>query len=128
MNFICNLLIIFLFTISTTYAENKPLNIAIERFIPPYVMQGANNHSYGFDIEMMHSLCKIMKRSCQFQAMEFDALIPAVVDKKADLAVSFITITSERAKLVNFSTPYLLSYSRFLTKHSVEEQMNPFNL
>ncbi len=128
MSIIRTLLVIFIFTISTAHAEEKPLDVGITHFLPPYVMQGANNESYGFDIEMMDRICKIMKRHCLFHTMQFDQLIPAVADRKIDLAVSFLTITQERAQLVNFSLPYLLSHSRFLTKHSPNEGLEPFDV
>ncbi|CEG56561.1 transporter substrate-binding domain-containing protein [Legionella fallonii] len=128
MSIIRHLLIFFLVTITTVHAEEVPLNVGITHFLPPYVMQGAHNESYGFDIEMMDSLCKIMKRHCVFHTMQFDQLIPAVTDRKIDVAVSFLTITQERIQLVNFSIPYLLSHSRFLSKHPPTEGLEPFNV
>lgn len=127
MNLLRYLLIAFLL-IPDLHAADKPIEIATEHFLPPFVMEGPKHESYGFDIEMMQSLCKIMNRSCHFHAMQFDELLPAVQDKKMDIAVSFITITPERAKLVNFSIPYLLSYSRFLTKRTTNDEKTPFNL
>ena len=100
---------------STLYAAGEPLNVGIESFTPPFVIQGSDNNIYGFDVEMMSSLCKMMQRTCQFRVMRFDELLPAVASKKIDVAVSSITITAERSQTVNFSIPYLLSYSRFLT-------------
>ncbi|MGL5741549.1 MAG: transporter substrate-binding domain-containing protein [Legionella sp.] len=89
-------------------------------------MQGANHEIYGFDIEMINNICKIINRTCQFHVMRFDQLIEAVANKQIDAAVSSITITPERSKIVNFSLPYLLSYSRFLERQSSPKQ--PFNL
>lgn len=111
------LLILICFS-SSLFAINEPLNVGIESFAPPFVMQGAKHEIYGFDIDMMNSLCKMMQRTCQFKVMRFEQLLDAVANKKVDVAVSSITITPERSKIVNFSLPYLLSYSRFLEKQS----------
>lgn len=127
MNFIRYTLAAFVFYFSPLHAAGEPLNIGIESFVPPFVMQGAHHESYGYDVDMMLSLCKIMDRTCQFHIMRFDKLLPAVAEKKIDVAVSSITITTERAKIVNFSLPYLLSYSRFLTNKSADAQ-KPFTL
>ena len=116
MNFIRCLLLTFICIIPTLHAENNPLKIGIDGFLPPFAMQGKNNENYGFDVEMMNSLCKIMKRDCEFHTMKFAQLLPAVENGQVDVALSYITITPERSKRVNFSTPYLLSYSRFLAK------------
>jgi polar amino acid transport system substrate-binding protein len=127
MNFIRCMLITFVFYFSPLYAVGEPLNIGIESFVPPFAMQGANNESYGYDVDMMLSLCKIMQHTCQFHVMRFDKLLPAVIDHKVDASISAITITTEREKIVSFSLPYLLSYSRFLTNKTSETQQ-PFSL
>jgi polar amino acid transport system substrate-binding protein len=126
MNFIQRLLITFVFLISPLHAQGEPLIVGVESFSPPFIIQGADHEIYGYDIDMMNSLCKIMNRTCQFHIMPFDKLLTAVAAKKIDAAVSSITITLDRLKLVDFSMPYLLSYSRFLTNHRDTKQ--PFNL
>lgn len=97
------------------HAAGAILNVGIESFSPPFVMQGSDKNSYGYDVDMMSNLCKMINRTCQFRIMRFDHLLPAVANKTVDVAVSSITITAERSKIVNFSIPYQLSYSRFLT-------------
>ncbi|KTD46474.1 transporter substrate-binding domain-containing protein [Legionella quateirensis] len=116
------ILVTLIFLISPLHAIGEPLNIGIDSYTPPFVMEGANKEYYGFDIDMISSLCKIMKRTCTFVPMRFEDLLAAVENKKVDIAVSAITITAERSKKVGFSTPYLLSYSRFLTNHTEEER------
>lgn len=128
MNFFRCFIFVFYFISTGLYANSEPLTIGVTRFFPPFVMQGANEASYGFDIDMMSSLCKLMNRKCQFRIMNFDNLIPAVMAHKVDLAISIITITPERSQLVNFSIPYLLSYSRFLTKNPDSALKGPFSL
>ncbi|QMT59338.1 transporter substrate-binding domain-containing protein [Legionella sp. PC997] len=120
------ILIAFICSTSSLFALGEPLNVGIESFDPPFVMQGSHNEAYGFDVDMMNSLCQIMNRKCAFHVMRFAQLIDAVASKKLDVAVSSITITQDRAKIVNFSLPYLLSYSRFLERKSISKE--PFNL
>ncbi|RUR15319.1 transporter substrate-binding domain-containing protein [Legionella sp. km535] len=77
-------------------------------------MQGAHNQFYGYDISMMEYVCKTLKRSCQFIPIRFNKILDAVNTKKVDVATSSIAITAERAAMVNFSLPYLLSQARFI--------------
>lgn len=105
----------------------KVLVIGVDSFIPPFVMQGGNGELYGYDISMMNSVCKILKRHCRFQPIKWIHLLPAVMNNQVDMAVSSITITPERAKKMNFSLPYGLSYSRFLT-NSDTPVSHPFTL
>ncbi|CEG58199.1 transporter substrate-binding domain-containing protein [Legionella fallonii] len=126
MNFIRHALTVFTLFISTLYAAGPPLNVGIQGFNPPFEIQGADNEIYGFDVDMMNGLCKIMDRTCVFHVIKFDLLLDAVESKKIDVAVSSITITAGRSALVNFSLPYLLSYSRFLGPSANKTQ--PFSL
>ena len=127
MNFLRRLFITSLwFTSSLFAADIGPVQIGIESFNPPFTMQGAKGSLYGFDIEMMNTLCKMIQRTCQYHVMSFDQLIPAVQNRQIDIALSSITITPERSAIVNFTMPYLLSYSRFLVKASSKSQ--PFTL
>src|SRR3989338_839378 len=87
------------------YAAGEVLKVGVTSFAPPFVMQGANQKLFGFDIAMMDSLCKKMNRSCQYQVLPFDELLQAVADKQVDVAISAISITMGRAKLVDFSLP-----------------------
>lgn len=93
--------------------EQAPLLIAIATNNPPFVMQTAQGY-YGFDIVMMNNICYILKRKCQFIKLPFSQVLTAVASQKANVAVSALTISLERAKLVNFSTPYLLSECLFI--------------
>ncbi|KTD40873.1 transporter substrate-binding domain-containing protein [Legionella parisiensis] len=120
------ILIAFICFSSPLFAQGETLNVGVESFDPPFVMQGNHSQLFGFDVDMMNSLCKIMNRTCTFQVMRFNQLLDAVVNQKIDVAVSSITITGERAKIVNFSLPYLQSFSRFL--EGASNKKVPFSL
>lgn len=111
----------------SSHAADEPLSIGIESFEPPFIMQGANKEVYGYDIDMMNYLCKALNRTCEFKIMKFANLLPAVMNKQIDVAVSSITITPERSELVDFSIPYLLSHSRFLALNTPAMAV-PFSL
>ncbi len=90
-----------------------PLNIATNSDSPPFVMRGAHNQLYGFDIQTMDELCKIMNRKCIYHHMHFFDVFPAILNHQADIGIAAITITLERAKTISFSIPYLLSYAQY---------------
>lgn len=121
------LVLTVLLTISTAIrAEGPPLVVAVESFEPPFVMETSNDQFYGFDIAMMEYICQQLNRTCQYRIMPFDQLINAVANRQAEVAVSAITITPERALLVNFSTPYLISEASFLANADLARY--PFDL
>lgn len=128
MNFFHCILITFILFVSAVFAADPTLNVGLKGFNPPFEIQGADNEFYGFDVDMMNALCKIMNRSCVFHIIKFDQLMDAVMTNKVDVALSSITITPGRSALVNFSLPYLLSYSRFLGSTSTAKQQFSLDL
>jgi polar amino acid transport system substrate-binding protein len=112
-------------TFTTVYAEGEPLVVGTESYNPPFVQQGGKQSIFGFDIDMMLTLCKIMNRTCVFKVMKFTDILPAVETNKIDVATDSITITAARSHEVSFSLPYLPSNSRFLT--TVANSKTPFS-
>ena len=127
MNVFRTLILTCLLIANSSHAAGEPLTVGIESFEPPFIMQGANQEVYGYDIDMMNYLCKTLDRTCEFKIMKFANLLPAVMNKEIDVAVSSITITPERSELIDFSIPYLLGHSRFLALNT-PEMTAPFSL
>ena len=109
-----------------THLQSAPLKIGIPQYMPPFIMTGANNKLYGFDVMMMKSICQSIERECVFNTFSFNELINAVASKEIDVAVGAITITVDRGKRVYFSKPYAETYSQFLT--NLEHANLPNNL
>ncbi len=61
----------------------------------------------GFDIDLMNYIGERIGFDIEFVNMSFDKLIPAVVNGEVNCAISAITVTEEREKIVDFTTPYL---------------------
>lgn len=61
----------------------------------------------GFDIELMNLIGEKIGRKIEFVNMDFDMLLPAVASEKVDCAISAITVTKEREKVIDFSRKYL---------------------
>ena len=97
-----------------SYAQELPLRVAVDNFAYPFVMRGANNQLFGFDIDLMTYICKRLNRQCEYIPMPFNKLLQAVKEDKADVALGSITITETRKAYANFSTPYLVSMSQFI--------------
>lgn len=114
MRLLSFLLSICVFITQPLQAQGNPLIVAVDPVDPPFVMQATDNHFYGYDISLIEYICKTLQRSCQFVPTRFDKILDAVKTKQVDLAISSITITPERAAIVNFSLPYLISKARFI--------------
>ncbi|MCX7114854.1 MAG: transporter substrate-binding domain-containing protein [Gammaproteobacteria bacterium] len=104
----------FFFLLSSSNAAPlPPLVIATDVYSPPFVMRGAHNQLYGFDMQTMNQLCKILNRTCVYHPMHFYEIFPTILNHQADIGIGAITITLARSKVVSFSIPYLLSYAQY---------------
>ena len=67
----------------------------------------------GFEMELAQEACQRMKAECEFVAFKWDDLIPGLLDKKFDVIMSSMEVTSERRKRHGPVAP-LLSLARRL--------------
>lgn len=107
-------------------AALDPLRVAVSQFLPPFVIQGANHELSGYDITLMNYICKTLNRKCTYKPMANNDILMSVANNTVDVGIGALTITLERYKLVNFSIPYLLSESRFITNKKLAAV--PFSL
>ncbi len=89
---------------STVHAQ-EALRVVTDATFPPmeFVKDGKRT---GFDIELAEALASAMGRRIEWIDIDFKGLIPALVSRRADLAMSAIYITDERRKVVDFSDAY----------------------
>lgn len=64
------------------------------------------NQFYGIDMEIAQLIADELGLELVIDDMEFDAVVGAVGKQNVDVAISGITITTERMGVINFSTPY----------------------
>lgn len=93
------------------------LRVVTDPTFPPmeFVKDGKRT---GFDIELTEALATAMGRKIEWIDIDFKGLIPALVSRRADLAMSAIYITDERKKVVDFSDPYFAGGLVVLTSKS----------
>lgn len=73
-----------------------------------------NGKVSGLDADIIEEAAKRMGIKYQWSNINFDGLIPALQTKKLDMVIAGMSVTQERAKSVNFSSPYLVSKVAFL--------------
>ena len=64
------------------------------------------NQFYGIDMEIAKLIADELGLELVIDDMEFDAVVGAVGKQNVDIAMSGITITTERLSVINFSEPY----------------------
>jgi lysine-arginine-ornithine-binding protein len=95
-------------------ADPGELRIGTEGAYPPFEFRNAGGELKGFDIDVGNALCAELKVKCTFLPQDFDGLIPALKAGKIDIIISSLSMTPDRAKVIDFTKPYYVSPSQFV--------------
>ena len=104
---------------SYTLVQSGKLTVVGNWFFPPFEsMDESTGAVQGFDIDVANAVAsKLGLEANILPSTQFDALVPTIkAGGKADVAISGITITDDRAKEIDFSTPYLDSNQSIVVK------------
>jgi polar amino acid transport system substrate-binding protein len=82
------------------------VRIAIDLAIPPFGMSDDKMQPAGSDVDLARWLAKDLGVQLEIVTTTGPTRIPMLQTNKADLVVSTLSITPERAKVVDFSIPY----------------------
>lgn len=93
-----------------------PLRVAVSAGREPFSFKDISGQICGFDAELAYRIAAGLNRPVQFQEMQFPSLITSLQTGKADVIISLINVTSERARIVDFSIPYFESARVLLLK------------
>lgn len=90
--------------------ENKKLVVAIlAADVPPMIMTNEAGQPMGFDVDLAEDISWKLGVAIEFvrTADTFDGVVRIVARRQADIAVSFLSRSAERAKQVYFTDPYV---------------------
>src|SRR5215813_10044643 len=90
------------------------ITIATEGAFPPFNYLDKKGLPAGFEMELAQEACQRMKAECEFTAVKWDDLIPGLLDKKFDIIMSSLEVTSERRRRLGLSRRYYLSPGAFI--------------
>ncbi len=82
------------------------IRVGTEAAYPPFEMKDAEGGITGFDVELVRAVALEAGLTAEFVDQPFDGLIPGLQQGKYDAAVSAMTITAERAQVVDFTDGY----------------------
>ncbi|CAN7718619.1 ABC transporter substrate-binding protein [Neorhizobium tomejilense] len=82
------------------------LNVGAYPANPPFEYKNADGSFEGFEIDLITDIAKRVGAKLEISDYGFQALFAATTSKRIDVAVSSITITSERLKSQSFTQPY----------------------
>lgn len=86
-------------------SEKGELVMATNAEFPPYEYHEGDK-IVGIDVEICQAIADEMGKKLVIEDMAFDSVITSVYTGKADIGAAGLTITEDRLKNINFSTPY----------------------
>jgi polar amino acid transport system substrate-binding protein len=99
--------------------EGEPLNIVTEGDYPPFNLSIGGIVS-GLDAELWTLFADKIGRPVKISVIPFSDIIPCIAEGKADMSLSGISISEERAKKVLFSKPYNNTYTIIVSSKRVK--------
>src|SRR5476649_418263 len=84
----------------------EPIKAVTDATFPPMEFMETGKVT-GFDLELVEAIGNVLGRPIQWTNVDFKGLVPSVTSRRADIAVSAIYITPERAQVIDFTQPYL---------------------
>jgi len=119
------ILAIMLSTINASSDLNSTILKVGTKIAPPFAMKTADGKWEGISIELWREIAKKLHLKYEFKERNLKDLLSDVANKKLDLAISALTITAEREKVMDFSHTY---YTTWLGIATQKRETNPIML
>jgi len=88
--------------------KGKAITVAVENAYPPFnSIDQATGKGVGWDYDAVTEICKRLNCVAEFKQAAWDGIFPAMQAGEFDMLADGVTFTDERAKIVDFSTPYV---------------------
>jgi polar amino acid transport system substrate-binding protein len=84
----------------------RTLIVGSDTTYPPFETVNDQGEIVGFDVDLVNAVCEVVNCVAEFQTTAWDGIFAAMANGEFDLIASGITITEERAQVVEFTDPY----------------------
>jgi polar amino acid transport system substrate-binding protein len=84
----------------------RVVSVGSDTTYPPFEFVADDGSIVGFDVDMVNAICERINCVAEFQTTAWDGIFPALAAGEFDMVASGVSITAERALIVEFSDPY----------------------
>ncbi|AWN73864.1 transporter substrate-binding domain-containing protein [Legionella anisa] len=100
------------------FAYCDQLIVGVLKFAPPFASQDANNHYFGFSIDLMNEICKRINATCTYKGTDLNSQFKDLNDGVIDITTLPSPISSTELDDYVFSLPYITSRGQFMVLES----------
>ncbi|HCM15063.1 MAG TPA: hypothetical protein DHW79_03800 [Candidatus Cloacimonas sp.] len=133
LSFISLYVLLTVLLVSCSTKEKSVLRIGMNVEFPPFASI-VDSTFVGVDVDISHKIAEKLDMPYEIVNMQFDNLINALNSDKVDLIISAMSITEDRARIVDFSKPYyratqvLIASDKSPEMPESEEQLKNFKI
>jgi polar amino acid transport system substrate-binding protein len=98
----------------------KPVTAAHDATWPPMEFLDAKRNLVGYSVDYMDAVAKEAGFTVEHKNIAWDGIFAGLAGKKYDVIASSVTITEERAKVMDFTTPYYEVRQALITPKSTQ--------
>lgn len=96
------------------------LRVGLEGTYPPFSFQGEDGKLTGFEVDFANALAQHLGVKAKLNPTKWDGMLASLESKRIDVVINQVTISDERKKKYDFSTPYTVSGIQALVKKGNE--------
>ncbi len=96
--------------------QRGSLLVGLEGTYPPFSFQDENGKLTGYEVEFAQALAQHLGVKADLKPTKWDGMLASLDSKRIDVVINQVTISDERKKKYDFSTPYTVSGIQALTK------------
>ena len=100
--------------------ERGTLLVGLEGTYPPFSFQGDDGKLAGFEVDFANALAQHLGVKAALKPTKWDGMLASLDSKRIDVVINQVTISPEREKKYDFSTPYTVSGIQALVKKDQE--------
>jgi cystine transport system substrate-binding protein len=103
--------------------KQRGLTVGLEGTYPPFSFQDESGNLAGFEVDFANALAGQLGVKLKLQPTKWDGMLAALESKRLDVVINQVTISDERKKKYDFSTPYTVSGIQALAKKASAGQI-----
>lgn len=84
----------------------REISVGSDTSYPPFEYVDESGTIVGFDVDLVHAICERINCVATFETTAWDGIFPALAAGEFDMVASGVSITPERAQIVDFGAPY----------------------
>lgn len=122
------ILSVIMIVFSGCFQSTKTLTVGTDATYEPFESIDESGNFVGLDIELIEMVAAEMNMELEIKNVNWDGIIPGLLNGNYDCLIAAMTITEERQKQISFSEPYFSIKQVIVVKEENDQIKTPADL